>query len=356
MTDHPYPRGRVPQLAVKAMTTAISAVRLPGLSRLAAAVFQSLLIVAVTPAFGVSAHAQIYPAKPVRFLVPFAPGGGNDIVARILGSKLSEAWGQQVVVDNRPGAGGNMAAEITARAAPDGYTVFQFNVANTIALSLYRKLPYDPVRDFAPVTQIGSTPFMLVVHPTVKAASVQELIALAKSRPGTLNYGSSGNGGSTHLVMELFKAQAGIDVVHIPFKGAGPALTSLLSGQIQVMFAVPAAALPHLKSGRLRALAVSSLQRSPLVPGLPTVAESGLAGFEGSAWYGVVVPAGTPRTVIHKLNTDIVRILRDPAIAETLTRRGIEVAASAPEAFARFISSEIVKWGKVVKMSGARVD
>ncbi|HEV2007123.1 MAG TPA: tripartite tricarboxylate transporter substrate binding protein [Burkholderiales bacterium] len=297
-----------------------------------------------------------YPSKPVRYIVPFPPGAGNDIIARIVGQKLAENWGQQVVVDNRPGAGGNIAAEMTARAAPDGYTVFQFNVANAIAASLYQKLNYDPIRDFAAVTQLASSPFLLVVHPTVRAKTTHELIALAKSEPGKLNYASSGNGGSGHLVAELFKAMSNINLVHIPYSGGGPAMNDLLGGQVQILFAVPAAALAHVKAGRLRALGVSSLKRIKLAPELPTISESGVVGFEGSAWYGVVVPALTSRAIVARLNADILRVLQQPEILERLLSQGVEVVGSSPEDFAQFIKSEVAKWSRIVKISGAKVE
>jgi tripartite-type tricarboxylate transporter receptor subunit TctC len=297
-----------------------------------------------------------YPSKPIRFIIPFAPGGGNDIVGRMLGAKLGEAWGQQVVIDNRPGAGGNIAAETTARAAPDGYTVFQFNIANTMAPSLYKKLGYDPQRDFAPVTQIGSTPFILVVHPSAPAKTVPELIAYMKAQPGKLNYASSGNGGSTHLVTELFKYMAGVSMTHIPYSGAGPAITELIGGQVQLMFVVPAAGLPNIRNGRLRALGMSSAKRSSLAPDLPTLAESGVPGFEGGAWYGVVVAAKTPLAIVHKLNTDIVKALHLPDVRERMTAQGVEVVASSAEDFAKFIKAEIAKWSRVVALSGARAE
>jgi tripartite-type tricarboxylate transporter receptor subunit TctC len=299
--------------------------------------------------------AQAYPSKPVRFLVPFAPGGGNDVMARIIGQKLTEAWGQTFVVDNRPGAGGNVAAEITARSAPDGYTVFQFNVANAIAVSLYKQLNYDPIKDFTAVTQLGSTQFMLVVHPSVSAKTVQELITVAKSQPGKLNYGSSGNGGSSHLVTELFKTKAGIDLVHIPFNGAAPALSGLLAAQVEVQFA-PMATNTHVAAGRLRALGVSSLKRSALAPDVPTVAESGIAGFDGTAWYGVVVPAGTPAVIVAKLHSDMVKILQQPELRSRMAAQGLDLVGTSPVEFAQFIKSEIAKWGPIVKFSGAKVD
>lgn len=302
------------------------------------------------------AAAQSYPAKPVRFIIPFAPGGGNDIIGRAIAARLTDVWKQQMVVDNRPGAGGNIAGEITARAAPDGHTVFQFNIANVIAASIYPKLAYDPVRDFAPVTQIGGSPFLLVVHPSVRANDVRELIALAKAQPTLLNYASSGNGGSTHLVTELFKSMAGISMTHIPYNGAGPALTTLLSGQVQVFFMVPATSRAHIKAGRLRALAVSSAQRSKLMPEMPTVAESGVPGFEGSTWYGVVVPARTPAAIVTQLNRDFVATLNEPDLRDRMSNQGIELVASSPDEFARFIQAEHAKWARAVKISGARLD
>jgi tripartite-type tricarboxylate transporter receptor subunit TctC len=317
-------------------------------------------LVAVTTMFVTQSAAVIaadtYPAKPVRFIIPFAPGGGNDIVGRLLGAKLGEAWGQQVVIDNRPGAGGNIAAETTARAAPDGYTVFQFNIANTMAPSLFKKLGYDPEHDFAPVTQIGSTPFILVVNPLVPAKTVPELIAFMKAQPNKLNYASSGNGGSTHLVTELFKFMAAVNMTHIPYNGAGPAITELIGGQVQLMFVVPAAGLPNIRNGRLRSLGISSAKRSSLAPELPTIAESGVPGFEGGAWYGVVVAAKTPPAIVRKLNTDIVKALQLPDVRERMAAAGVEVVASSAEEFAKFIKAEIVKWARVVALSGARAE
>ena len=297
-----------------------------------------------------------YPTKPVRFIIPFAPGGGNDIVGRMLGAKLGEAWGQQVVIDNRPGAGGNIAAETTARAAPDGYTIFQFNIANTMAPSLYKKLGYDPERDFAPVTQIGSTPFILTVHPSVPVKTVAELIAYAKAQPNKLNYSSSGNGGSTHLVTELFKTMAGVNLTHIPYNGAGPALTELIGGQVQLMFLVPATALPNMRNGRLRALGVSSAKRSSLAPELPTVAEAGLPGYDAGVWFGISAPANTPQPVIARLAGDIAKIAANTEFRERMGSQGYDVVGSTPEQMAESIRNEIPKWAKVVKDSGAKVD
>jgi tripartite-type tricarboxylate transporter receptor subunit TctC len=333
-------------------------VNVVGLLKLASAEIAKLFLVAgafLTSSVGVAAESP-YPTKPIRFIIPFAPGGGNDIIARMLGQKLAEAWGQQVVIDNRPGAGGNIAAEITARAAPDGYTVFQFNVANTIAVSVYKNLGYDPVKDFAAVTQLATAPFILVINSALSAATVQEFVAYAKARPARLNYASSGNGGSTHLVTELFKTMAGIEATHIPYGGAAPGLTDVMGGQVQFMFAVPATALPLVRSGKLRALGVSSLHRSPLAPDLPTVAESGVAGFEGSTWYGIVVASRTSPAIVRKLNVDIVRALQRADVRERLAGQGVELVGNTPEEFTRFISSEIAKWGRVARISGAVVE
>ena len=307
-------------------------------------------------AMGSLATAQSFPSKSVRFIIPFAPGGGNDIIGRAIAAKLSEQWKQQMIVDNRPGAGGNVAGEITARAAPDGYTVFQFNIANVIAASLYPKLSYDPVRDFEPVTQIGSSPFLVTVHPTLRANNMRELIALAKAQPTLLNYGSSGNGGATHLATELFKAMAGVSMTHVPFGGAGPSVTALMSGQVQVLLMVPLTAQAHVKAGRLRALAVTSAQRSKLMPELPTVAESAVAGYASNTWYGVVVPARTPAQIVTQLNRDIVATLSHADMRERMSNQGIELVAGTPQEFARFILAELPKWAQAVKASGARVD
>ncbi len=301
-------------------------------------------------------HAQSYPNKPVRFIVPFAPGGGSDIIARVIGKKLAERGGFQVVVDNRGGAGGNIAAETTARAAPDGYTIFQLNVANAIAVSINTRLGYDPVKDFDAVTQLASASFILTASPAIPARNAEELIALARAQPKKLNYASSGSGGSTHLAMELLKSMAKIDVVHIPYTGAGPALNDLISGQVQLFFVGPAASLPHVRSGRLRAIGVSSLKRNPLMSDVPTIAESGVPGYESSAWYGVVVPARTPRAIVAKLNTEIVRILREQDVVERMSALGVDLVSSTPDGFAAFIKSEIIKWGRIVKASGAKVD
>lgn len=300
--------------------------------------------------------AQPYPTKPIRLIVPFAPGGGNDLIARIIGQRLTAIWGQAVIVDNRPGAGGNVAAEITARAASDGYTAFQFNVANAIAVSLYKDLRYDPLKDFAPVTQIAASPFILVVHPGVPVKTVPELIATAKQAPGQMSYGSSGSGGSTHLAMELFKAMTGTDFVHVPYGGGGPALNDVLGGRIQLLFAAPAAALAHVRAGKVRGLAVSGAKRVALVPDLPTIAEAGVPGYESSAWYGLVLPSRTPAAIVSALNNAVVRVLNEPDVEQKMAANGMQIVASSPSQFAVFIREEVAKWARVVKISKAIVN
>jgi len=302
-----------------------------------------------------SAFGQGFPAKPVRFVVGFTPGGPSDILARALGQKLAERWSQQVVVDNRPGAGGNLAAEAVAKSAPDGYTWLLGN--NSILAtnqSLYRSLSYDPVRDFAPVALVAIQPNILVVHPSLPVSSVAELIRFSKANPGKLNYASSGSGAAAHLAGELFKAMAGVDLVHVPYRGAQPALTDVMAGQVQMMFATSASVIPYVKAGRLRALAVTTAQRSATVPELPTVAEAGVPGFEATTWHGVVVPAGTAAAVIIRLNEEINLVLNEKDLKDRLTALGAEVATGTPKQFADYIARETPKWAKVVKDSGAK--
>lgn len=302
------------------------------------------------------ALAQAYPNKPLRFVIPFAPGGGADLLARLVGAKAGESLGQQIVLDNRSGAGGNIAAEVAARAAPDGYTLLQANVAHTISASLYRKLNYDVAKDFVAVTQLASTPFILAVHPSVAASSVKELIALARSQPDQLNYGSSGNGGLSHLGTELFKSMARVEIRHIPYKGGAPAATALIAGQIQMLFNTPPVILPHVRAGRMKALAITSNRRIAAAPDLPTVAEAGLPGFEVSTWYGVMVPAGTPVAIVNKLHAAFVAALNAPDVRERLLNENFELVGSTPPEFAAHVRAEIPKWARVVKASGARVD
>jgi tripartite-type tricarboxylate transporter receptor subunit TctC len=301
-----------------------------------------------------SAIAQAYPVRPIRLVVPFPPGGGADTLARIVGQQVAESVGQQVVIDNRAGAGGNLAGEIAARAAPDGYTLLQTTVGHAIAMSLYQKLQFDLLRDFAPVTQLASTPFMLMVNPSLPATSVKELIALAKSKP--LNYASSGNGGPSHLAMELFKAAAQIEATHIPYKGIAPATTDVITGQVAMMFSTIAPAAPMIKAGKLRALALASLQRSTAVPEVPTVSEAGIKAFEASTWFGVLAPAGTPRPIVTRLHAEFTKPLEHPETRTRLVSQGFEIVGSRPEQFAAYIRAEIAKWAQAVKRSGARVE
>ena len=304
-----------------------------------------------------SGHTQTYPARPVTLVVAFTPADPSDVLARVLGHKLEEPLKQPIVVVNRPGAGGNIGAEAVATAAPDGYTLLMGN--NSILAtnaSLYKKLPYDPEKDFRPISLIGSQPNILVVNPNVPAKSMTELIELAKAKPGALNYASSGIGTAAHLAGALFRAQAGIDIVHVAYKGAAPALQDLIAGQDQMMFATAASVAGFIKAGTVRPLAVTSLHRSSFLPELPTVAEQGLPGFEATTWHGLVAPAGTPAAVIDALHDATVKALQDPAVVKSLTDLGVEIAPSTPDEFAKYITAEIPKWAAVVKASGATLD
>jgi tripartite-type tricarboxylate transporter receptor subunit TctC len=291
--------------------------------------------------------AMPFPNRPVRFIVPFPPGGGADVIGRVLGQKLTDKWGQQVVIDNRAGAGGNVAAELAAAAPADGHTLYQFNIANAIAPSLYKKLKYDPVRDFDAVTLLAKSPFILVVHPSVHARNVQELVALARAQPGKLTYASSGNGGPSHLAAEMLKAKTRIQMTHVPYKGVALVMNDLLAGQIQLTFTVPGSGMPQVRAGRLRALAVSTARRSNVVPELPTIAESGVPGYDTATWYAVVVPAGTARPIIGKLHADITQALQLPDVGNRLVALGADIIGSTPEELREFIRSEIVTLGRL---------
>jgi tripartite-type tricarboxylate transporter receptor subunit TctC len=315
----------------------------------------ALLLAAMCAAWG--AHADVYPSRPIRFVVAFPPGGGTDIIARSIAQKLAERLAQQVVVDNRPGAGGNIGTDIVAKSAPDGYTMLMGSAGPlAINASLFASMPFDPQRDLAPVTLAASTPNVLVVHPSLKATTVKELIAVAKASPGKINFASSGYGTPAQLAGELFNSMAGVRLVHVPYKGASPALADLLGGQVQIMFSTMPPALPHVKDGKLRALAVTSLKRSPAAPDLPTLTQAGLPGFEANTWHGVVLPAGAPAEVIGKLNREIVTILHLPDVVERLSAQGAEPVGSTPEEFAAYIRSETAKWAKVVRESGAKAE
>jgi tripartite-type tricarboxylate transporter receptor subunit TctC len=303
------------------------------------------------------AQAPAYPTKPIRLVVPFPAGGTTDILARAAAQKLTEAWGQPVVVDNRPGAGGNIGSELVAKAAPDGYTLEMGTVGtHAINASLYAKMPYDHVKDFVPVILVAGVPNVLVVHPSVPVNSVAELIAYAKANPGKLNFASSGSGTSIHLSGELFKVMSGVQMTHVPYKGSAPAVQDLLGGQVQLMFDNLPSALPHIKAGKLRALAVTSAQRAPVLPDVPTIAEAGLPGFEASSWFGVLAPAGTSPAIVAKLNAEIAKWLASPEAKEKLQGQGANVAGGPPEEFTKHIAAETAKWAKVVKESGAKVD
>ena len=301
-------------------------------------------------------NAQNYPSRPLRFLVGFPPGGTSDILARTIGQKLGDALGQQVVIENRPGAGGNIGAEAAAKSAPDGYTIFMSTTSQAISVSLYGKLNYDLVRDFTPVIQAVNYTNLLVVHPSLPVKSVKELIALAKARPGQLNYGTAGNGTPPHMTGELFKSYTGINLQHVPYKGGAPAIADLLGGQITIMFDNVPPLLPHVQAGKMRPLAVTSLKRISVLRDVPTLDEAGLKGFDSVAWNGVLAPAGTPKEIVARLNTEILRILGMPDVRERLSSQGADPVGGTPEQFAGLIRDEIRKWAKVVKDSGARVD
>jgi tripartite-type tricarboxylate transporter receptor subunit TctC len=304
-----------------------------------------------------AAQAPAYPTKPIRLVVPFPPGGATDILARDVAQRLTEAWGQQVIVDNRPGAGGNIGSELVAKSAPDGYTLEMGTVGtHAINASLYAKMPYDHVKDFVPIILVAGVPNVLEVNPSLPVNSVAELIAYAKANPGKLNFASSGNGTSIHLSGELFKVMAGVEMTHVPYKGSAPALQDLIAGQVQVMFDNLPPSLPQIKAGKLRALAVTSAARAPTLPDVPTVAEAGLPGFEASSWFGLLAPAGTPPAFVNKINTEVAAWLATPEAREKLSKQGANAASGTPEDFAKHIAAETAKWAKVVKASGAKVD
>jgi tripartite-type tricarboxylate transporter receptor subunit TctC len=315
-------------------------------------VFSRLLACAVFAALSAPAvAAEWQPTKPIRMLVGFAPGGGTDTTARAMGNKLGERLGQQIIIDNRPGAAGNIATDILSQSTPDGYTILMGTIAAlAINPSLYKKLPFDPLKDLQPISRAVDSTNILVVHPSVPAKSVKELVALAKTKP--LNGGSSGVGGAGHLALELFNLQAGTKIVHVPYKGGGPSIVDLVAGNIDLIFATAASSVPHIKSGRLRALAVTTGKRSGLVPELPTVAEAGLKGFEANNWYGILAPAKTPRNAIDRLNKEIVAVLNLQDIKALLFKSGLDIAPSTPEAFSAYIRSEKAKWEKVIKAAG----
>ncbi len=312
----------------------------------------ALAVAAVLPT---GALAQAFPSKPIRLVSPYPPAGVNDLLARIIAPKLSEYLGQPVVVENRAGATGNIGAEIVARAPADGHTLLMGQAGNlTINVSLMAKMPFDPVRDFAPITLLAATPNVLVVHPSLPVKSVKDLVLLAKARPGMINYATSGIGSPGHLAAELLNKSAGIKMIHIPYKGAAPALTDVIAGNAHLYFTSPASALPYIPSGRLRMVAVASLKRSALLPDIPTVAEAGYPDFDVSSWWGVVAPAATPREVIMRLHTDINRVMALPETRNKITELGAEIVTGTPEQFAAYIKSETAKWAKLIREVGVK--
>jgi tripartite-type tricarboxylate transporter receptor subunit TctC len=317
------------------------------------------LLFSIIAAFAVPvlALAQGYPSKPVRVLVGFAPGGGTDVVARVISQKLSEWWGQGVVVENRAGATGTIAAEIVAKSPADGYTLILGHVnSHAIAPNLLSKLPYDPVRDFAPIAYVGYVPNVLVVHPSVPAHSMKELIDLAKAKPGVLNYASSGNGSTQHLAGEMFKLMARVDLVHVPYKGSGQAIGDLLAGVVSMNFDTMPPVIDHIKGGRLRALAISTPQRLAQLPDVPTFVEGGLSGFDVTNWYGFMAPRGTPREIVDKLNVDINKAMKESDVRTRLEQVGTQLRETRPDEFEAFMRAEVAKYGKLVKDAGLRVE
>ena len=320
----------------------------------------ALLFLAAAALAGIAGTASAqsaYPNKPLRFIVPFAAGGPTDVLARVIGQKLGESLGQPVVVENRPGAGGNIASDYVAKAPPDGYTLILGTVGtHAINASLYSKLPFDTARDFAPIALVASATIVMVVHQSVPAATVKEFVALAKSRPHPFSMASPGSGTPQHLAGELFKTVTAVDMAHIPYKGAAPALNDILGGQVSVGFVSLPAALPHVKAGKLRALGVTAAKRSVVAPDVPTIAESGAPGYEVENWYGVLAPAGTPREIVNRLNAEIIKLLHAKDVKELLNNQGFEVLHSTPDQFAAFSKTEFEKWAKLVKLSGATAD
>jgi tripartite-type tricarboxylate transporter receptor subunit TctC len=316
--------------------------------------FTALALVAACSTF---AHAQpAYPTKPVRIIVPQSAGASTDLTARMLAAKLSAAFGQPVIVDNRPGAGSIIGTDLVAKAAPDGYTLLVVASSITLNPTLHKNLPFDPLRDLAPITQISAFPNLLTVHPSLPVHTVRELIALLKAKPGSINYGSSGTATGTHLSAELFKYMTGTEMVHVPYKGGGPAVQALLGGQVQLDFATIVSVLPHLKSGKLRGIAVTTARRSPAAPEIPTIAESGVPGYDHGPWNGFLAPAKTPRAIVARLNEEAVRALRLPETKAVLNAEGAEPVGNRPEEFGAIIRDETAKWAKVIRAAGIKAD
>ncbi len=319
--------------------------------KLGLAVSLGISVLGAVPAF-----AQPYPSRPIRFIVPFPPGGGNDIVGRIVALNLGVGLGQPVVIDNRGGAGGTLGTDITAKAPPDGYTMLVNNISLAVNQTLFKKLPYDTLKDLAPVGLLGRQPNILVVHPALPAKSLRELLDAARAKPGQMNYGSGGVGTASHLSTEMLKLMAGVDLTHVPYKGLAPALTDLMGGRVDLIISTMASALPHLKSGKLRPLAATTAHRSSFFPDVPTMSEAGVKGYEFSTWYGLLVPAGTPRAIIGRLNAESAKTLASSTVKEQFMAQGIEAAPSTPLEFGTYLRSEVAKWAKVIKASGATTE
>lgn len=316
----------------------------------------TITLIACASLCAAAAQAQTYPTRAIRFIIPQSAGSATDTVARMIGSRLAEKFGQPVVHENRAGAGGIIGVELTAKAAPDGYTIAIVSATHSVNPSLRRNLPYDSITDFAPVTMATAQPYVMLAHPSLPAKNVRELVALARTRPGQINYASSGAGTLGHLGFELLKTSASVNMVHVPYKGIVPAITDIVGGHVSLLYSTVVSGMPQVNAGKLRALAVSSAKRAQVAPGVPTVAESGFPGYDVSGWYGILAPAKTPADIINRLNTEIVAILRSPAAAERLAADGSEAVGNTPEQFAAHIKSEIAKWGKVVKAAGITAD
>jgi tripartite-type tricarboxylate transporter receptor subunit TctC len=321
------------------------------------ACFFAVIALLITAPAHAQSPAASYPAKPIRMLSPFAAGGSTDTLARAIGQRMTETWGQPVIVENRPGAGGQLAADFLAKAPPDGYIMLLTSVsAHAIGPAMSSKLPYDPVRDFAAVSQVASGHNVLVVHPSLPARSVRELVALAKARPGQITFSSGGAGTTTHMAAELFKTMTHTDMLHVPYKGGAPASLAVLSGEVSVLFGSIATVLPHIKSGRERVLAVTGTQRAAALPDVPTVSEAGVPGYEMNSWYGVLAPAATPQDIVNKAGTEIARIVKLPQVRERLSHEGLEPAGTTPQAFAAYIKVEVAKWAKVARSAGIKIE
>ncbi len=320
------------------------------------AVVRTVTVSVLMTMAGVAIAQQDYPNKPIRFIIPFTPGGSTSVLARLIGPKLSDSWGQQVIVDNRPGGNTIIGSEALVKSPPDGYTILQVTPFHVTNPHLFPKLPYDPIKDFAPVATLVVSEFVLVLNPLVPANDLGALIALAKSKPGELNYASTGNGGATHLASEFFNIMAGVKVQHIPYKGTVPALTDVIGGQVQMLFAIPIIAIPHIKSGKLKAIAISGEKRLSAIAPVPTFTEAGLPNFDVKAWYGILAPADTPKEIVNKLSTEIARILALPDIKEKLLGQGMDPFISTPEQFAALIKADLAKYAKIIKAANIKID